>query len=124
MSCSNIPTKVSLRLDKNDNFVSFDFLKLACNCNPSNNNISNYFEGNTLNEIFEISLSKAFVDFKIESEEKEFMFKLEYDALKAAIANYLGIENETVDKDRCQILSIDHDDNGTTVNMVILPPKA
>ncbi|MBU0468891.1 MAG: hypothetical protein KKD07_03050 [Candidatus Omnitrophica bacterium] len=125
MSCSNIPTKVLLKLDKEDRFVSFNFVKLACKCSESpNDKICNYLKGQTLNEIFEISLSKAFDDLNITLEEDEFMFKLELDALKAAIANYLGIDNETVDKERCQILSIYHDDEGTSINMVILPPKA
>lgn len=125
MSCSNIPTKILLRLDKDDQFVSFDFFKLACKCsNSSKENYFNCFKGKTLNEIFEISFSRARENLKIETEEDDFIFKLEHDALKAAIANYLGIENETVDKDRCHLLSINYDSEGTAISMEILPPKA
>ncbi|HBG60218.1 MAG TPA: hypothetical protein DDX37_00020 [Candidatus Omnitrophica bacterium] len=125
MSCSNIPTKVLLKIDKEDKFISFNFVKIACKCSVSPiDKITNFFKGQTLNDIFEISLSKAFDELKIETEEEQFMFKLELDALKAAIANYLGVTNESVDKERCQILSIYHDDDGTSISMIILPPKA
>ena len=43
--------------------------------------------------------------------------------LRAAVGQYLGVENTNIDINRCQITSIDHTDEGTEVALVILPPK-
>ena len=56
-------------------------------------------------------------------EEERFVFYLEWDALRATIAQYLGVDDDEIDKDRCQITSIEHDENGQEIALVILPPK-
>ena len=56
-------------------------------------------------------------------EEAQFILYMELDALKAAVAQYLGIEREGVDVDRCKISSVEHNEEYTDIALVILPPK-
>ena len=48
---------------------------------------------------------------------------MELEALKAAAVQYLGIEREGVDCERCQISSIVQGDGTIDIAVVVLPPK-
>ena len=56
-------------------------------------------------------------------EETRFILYLEWDALRSAIAQYLGIEDKEIDSDRCRISGINYDEKGMEIAMVILPPE-
>ncbi len=57
------------------------------------------------------------------NEEGQFILYLELDALKAAIAQYLGVEYPGVDTQRCKISSVEYGDEFVDIALVILPPK-
>jgi len=48
---------------------------------------------------------------------------MELDALKSAIAQYVGMEREGVDLERCKMSSVEHGDEFIDIALVILPPK-
>ena len=58
-----------------------------------------------------------------EDQEKQFILYLELEALKAGIAQYLGIDHPSLDPERCRITAIEHTDEFIEIALVILPPK-
>ncbi len=59
----------------------------------------------------------------LQDEESQFILYLEWDALRSAIAQYIGVEAEDIDQNRCRITSIEYTENEIEIAEVILPPK-
>lgn len=124
MPCTNSSSQITLKLDGEGKFVSFDFARITCG-RPVNDKTgySRYCIGRTLQEILDISFSQAVTELELIDEEERFILFLEQAALQAAIAQFFGIENKEIDKDRCHIISIEHHTDGTEIALLILPPK-
>jgi len=124
MSCGFIPSKITLRLDSDEKFLSFDFGKIICGLPVSKElNLSNHFLKKTLPEILQTTFVSLVKDFSIENQEDEFLLYVEWDALRSAIGNYLNVNDETIDKERCHVVSVNHDEEGITIEQILLPPK-
>ena len=124
MPCSDSSSSIAIRLDHEEKFISFDFAKITCGREiAAKTGYSTYCVGRTLTEILEIPYSQAALDLKAEDEETRFILYLEWDALRSAIAQYLGFEDTQIDADRCRISGINYDEKGMEIAMVILPPK-
>ena len=124
MPCSDSSSSISLKLDSDERFISFDFAKITCGREiTAKTGYSTYCVGRELTEILKIPYAQAAAELKLQDEEGQFILYLEWDALRSSIAQYLGDETVEYDKNRCQITSIEHTDEGMEVAMVILPPK-
>ena len=124
MPCSDSSSSLVIKLNHEERFVSFEFAKITCGREINGKTgLSTYFVGKTLPEIISTPFSSIIRDLKLTDEESQFIFFMEWDALRAAIAQYLGLEDETIDKDRCQITSIECTSEGTEIAEVVLPPK-
>lgn len=125
MPCSDSSSSIALKLDQNEHFLSFEFAKITCGKEiTANTDYDRYCHGKSLPDILEISFQEAAEQLKTESEEEQFVLYLEWEALRCAIAQYLSIDDDSIDKDRCQIQSISHDDQeGIEIVQVILPPR-
>lgn len=124
MPCSDSSSSICLRLNHEERFIAFDFAKITCSREiAAKTGYSTYCVGRTLAEILDIPYSQAAQDLKARDEETRFILYLEWDALRSAIAEYLGIEGKDIDTERCQISAIDYSEEGIEVAMVILPPK-
>jgi NifU-like protein involved in Fe-S cluster formation len=124
MPCSDSSSSINLRIDNNDRLISFEYLKMTCGQEiTADSGLSHYLAGQDINEILEISFIVVARDLKIVNEEELFILNLELDAVKSAIVHYIGIEHDSIDKDRCQISSINYNDGEIEVAEVILPPK-
>ncbi|OGX41843.1 MAG: hypothetical protein A3G91_00235 [Omnitrophica WOR_2 bacterium RIFCSPLOWO2_12_FULL_50_9] len=124
MPCADSSSSIVLRLDGAERFVAFDFAKITCGKEISaRTEYSSYCRGKGLKEILKIAYAQASADLGIDDDEKRFVLYLEWDALRSAIAHYLGIEDKDVDNDRCRISAISHDEDGSEVAMILLPPK-
>ena len=66
---------------------------------------------------------KVATDLAAKDEETRFILYLEWDALRSGVAQYLGLDDKELDKERCQISAISYDEKGIEVAMTILPPK-
>ena len=123
MPCSDSSSSISLRLDPNERFVSFDFAKITCGREISaGTGYSKYCAGRTLEEIIAIPFTQAVIDLKLAQEEEQYVLYLEWDALRSAIAQYLGIDASDIDPTRCLITSVEQDEEGIEIAEVILPP--
>ena len=124
MPCSDSSSSIALRLDTEERFVSFDFAKITCGREiTGQTGYSKFCVGKALPEILSLTYNQARHELGSKTEEEQFILYLEWDALRSAIAQYLGVEIDGIDKDRCKITSIEHDERGVEIAEVILPPK-
>lgn len=134
MPCSDSSSSIAIRLDHEERFVSFDFAKITCG-RPIGSSVRGeeeisagtgygaYCRGKSLPEIIALSYEQAARDLKNTDEETRFILYLEWDALRSAIAQYLGLDDQALDKERCRISAVTSDEEGMEIAMVILPPK-
>jgi len=124
MPCSESSSSMIIKLDCNERFVNFEYAKITCGREiTGGTGLSDYFTGKTLEDILDIPFSVISKDLDIKEEENQYILYLEWDVLRAGIALYLGIEDEHIDTDRCQITSINHDEEGIEIAEVVMPPK-
>ena len=124
MPCSDSSSSIFFRLDSEERFVKFEFAKITCGREiTSQTGLSEYFAGKNPQDILSTSFETVQSDLPQKEEESQFILYMEWDALRSAIAQYLGIEYNEIDADRCRITSINYDDRGVEVAEVILPPK-
>lgn len=125
MPCNDSSSGLNIRLDLNERLVKFDFAKITCSREiTGNTGYSEYCQGQSLEEILAHDFHSLVGALKIgEDEEKQFILHLEWDALRAGIGQYLGIDHPSIDAERCRITSIEHTDEWIELALVILPPK-
>src|SRR3989338_550492 len=124
MPCSDSSSSIALKFDSDERFVSFDFAKITCGREiTAKTGYSAYCVGRELPEILKLSYAQTVIELKLQDEETQFILYMEWDALRSAIAQYLGDETVEYDKDRCRMIAIEHTDEGIDVAMAILPPK-
>ena len=124
MPCSDTSSSIAIRLDHKERFISFDFAKITCGREiTAKTGYDTYCAGKTLQEIIAFPYEQVARELKGADEETRFILYLEWDALRSAIAQYLGLEDKYLDKERCQISAISYDEFGLEVAMTILPPK-
>ena len=125
MPCSDSSSGLNIRLDLEERLIKFDFAKITCSQEiSSNTGYSKYCAGQTLEEILGHAYHFLICELKLQKdEEKQFILHLEWEALRAGIVQYLGMEREDIDKERCRITSIEYDETGIEIAEVILPPR-
>ncbi len=124
MPCSDSSSSIFIKLDAEERFVTFQFAKITCGREiTAETAFSKYLKGKTLEEILHLPYMQAISDLNLSDDEAKFVLHLEWDALRAAIAQYLGREIEGVDFSRCMITSIEENENGIEIAEVVLPPK-
>ena len=125
MPCSDSSSGLNIRLDLNERIVKFDFAKITCSSEiGGGKSLSQFCAGKSLEEVLELDFRMLVSVLNLnDDEEAQFILYMELDALKAAIAQYLGIEYEAVDVDRCKVSSVEHSEEFTDIALVILPPK-
>jgi len=123
MPCKDSSSSISIHLSPDERFISFDFAKITCGREiTAETGFSRYCVGRTLEEILSLTYPQIRDELALREEEEQFILYLEWDALRAALAQYVGIESDEIDTNRCQITSIDHNDKEIQVALVILPP--
>ena len=125
MPCSDSSSSIAICLDREERLVRFDFAKITCGREISvATDYQKYCSGKTLAEILQFGFSEALQALNLQNdEEKQYVLYLEWDALRSAIAQYLGVDIDGVDRQRCKVTSVTFDENGTEIAEVILPPK-
>jgi len=124
MPCSDSSSSMTIQLDTDEKFKSFQYAKITCGQEiKEGRGLGDYFKGKSITEILNISFDVISKDLNPQTDEDQFVLYLEWDALRSALALYAGIEDDHIDPDRCEITSIEHSDEGIEVAEVILPPK-
>jgi hypothetical protein len=125
MPCSDSSSGLNIRLDLNERLVKFDFAKITCSSEiGGGKSLSNFCAGKSLEEVLDLDFRMLVSALNLHAdEEAQFILYMELDALKSAVAQYLGIEQQGVDAERCRISSIEQGDEFIDIAMVVLPPK-
>ena len=124
MPCNDSSSSIFIKLDPQERFISFEFAKVTCGREITDQTeFCKYLKGKTLDQILEISYLNLLKDLEITDEESKFILYLEFDALRAAIVQYLGEAKEGIDFERCQITSITENETGIEITEIVLPPK-
>ncbi len=125
MPCSDSSSGLNIYLDAQERLVKFNFAKITCSKEiTAHTGYSDYCSGKPLSEILDQSFPQLVSELNLtQDEEKQFVLYLEWEALRAGIGQYLGMEGKDIDKDRCRITSIEYNDNSIEIAQVILPPK-
>ncbi|MCA9401905.1 MAG: hypothetical protein KC713_09770 [Candidatus Omnitrophica bacterium] len=124
MPCSDSSSSLCILLDHDEKFISFEYAKITCGREITADTGYNAFcQGKDLTTILNESLEEVCQKLDCRDEEGQFILYLEWEVLRSAIAQYLGLEHPSIDKDRCRITSIEHTENGVEISQVVLPPK-
>lgn len=124
MPCQDSSSSMSIRLDNHGRLVRFDYAKITCGREiTGDTQYSQHCQGKTLEQILKLSYSDVVRILNVQQEEKQFILYLEWEAVRSAIAHYLGMKDDDIDSERCRISSIEYDNDGVIINEVILPPK-
>lgn len=124
MPCSDSSSSIAIKLDREEKFLSFEYAKITCGQEiTAQTGLSEYLKGKSLLEIIDLAFPQVTKDLNTPKEEAQFILYLEWAALRSAIAQYLGKDDEELDAQRCQIASIDYTHEGIEIAEIILPPK-
>lgn len=125
MPCNDSSSSIAIRLDQSERLVSFEFAKITCGREISaETEYQKFCKGKTLDQILEFRFSELIPALNLTGdEEKQYVLYLEWDALRSAIAQYLGRGSEDIDMERCRITSIVYGPQGIEIAEVVLPPK-
>jgi hypothetical protein len=125
MPCSDSSSGLNLRLDHAERLVNFEFAKITCSSEiGGGKNLSQFCVGKSLEEVLDLDFRMLVSALGLnEDEEAQFILYMELDALKSAVAQYLGVEREGVDCDRCRVSTVEYGDEFIDIALVILPPK-
>ncbi|HBR14043.1 MAG TPA: hypothetical protein DD723_00660 [Candidatus Omnitrophica bacterium] len=124
MPCTDSSSSIILQLDHEEKFVSFNFVKVTCGKEiETDARYGRYCAGKSLGDLLKISFQQAVDDLKIDNEEEQFILYLVWDALRSSLAQYGGFHDPEIDKDRCHIQSVEHNEEGVKITQIILPPQ-
>jgi hypothetical protein len=125
MPCSDSSSGLNIRLDLNERLVKFDFAKITCSSEiGGGKKLSQFCVGKTLEEVLDLDFRMLVSVLNLNAdEEAQFILYMELDALRSAVAQYLGIEYQGIDNERCKISSVEYGDEYIDIALVILPPK-
>jgi len=124
MPCKDSSSSLVIHLDADEKFKSYTYAKITCGQEIKEEaGLNQYFAGRALGDIVQIPFLQISNDLNAKNEESQFVLYLEWDALRCAIALFLGLEDKEIDTERCLITSIEYTDEGTEIAEVILPPK-
>lgn len=125
MPCSDSTSGLNIRLRHDETLEGFKFAKITCSSEINGETgLSAFCSGKSIEEILELDFYMLRSALNLENDdERQFVMYLELDALKAGLAQYLGIEHPSIDTERCLISSIEHTEEFIEIAEVILPPK-
>ncbi len=124
MPCSDSSSSIAITISHDERFIAFDFAKITCGREiTAETGYKKYCVGRELQEIIQLPFTQALTDLDLKDEEGQYVLYLEWDALRSALAQYLGIHDDQIDANRCLITSIEHTEQTIEIAEVIFPPK-
>ncbi len=121
MVCPKIPTKIQITLDPKNQLLSFCLQRSQ---QHSDHALQDYFKNKNIAEIIHSDYRSLARALNVTGEEEQFFLYMEWDALRCALAKYIGMEDPSIDSDRCFIEEVLHADTGSKISLIILPPQS
>ena len=114
---------VKIKLDLEERLLDFDFSKITCSKEiGGGTGYMEYCSGKSAEEILAFHFSDLTRILELDDPDDQFFLYLEWDALRTALCQYLGNE-EDVDRQRYQLVSIAHEQDFVEISQVIHPEQ-
>jgi hypothetical protein len=123
MPCKDTTALMTVRVDHQDVLVGYDYAKISCDkAIGKGQSFHQYCGGKPILQILEWEFSQILQDLQLPDEESEnqFLVYLEWSALRSALIQYLGREDD-VDTEHFEVASVDYSDEGVEITQVIRP---
>ncbi|MDH3257478.1 MAG: hypothetical protein OEM27_07655 [Nitrospinota bacterium] len=123
MPCKDTTALMTVRVDHNDLLIGYDYAKISCDkAIGSGLSFHQYCEGQPIQQILDWEFSKILQDLQLPEEdtENQFLVYLEWSALRSALIQYLG-GNEDVDTGHFEVASVEYNDQEVQIVQVIRP---
>jgi len=122
MPCKDTTSRIQVSVGDDDRLLGFQFHKLTCSKEiAGGTGYEALVRQKTLDDILTLSFEEVLKPLKLKDMEDQFFLFLEWDALKIALLEFMGIDHDN-DRERYKILSIDYLEDVTTINMNIGAP--
>lgn len=123
MPCKDSSSRVTVKLDTDERLLEFDFSKITCNKEiGGGSGYMEYCSGKHMQEILADDFNDLARTLGLEDAEDQFFLYLEWDALRTAMFQYLG-SDEDIDRERYQLSSVTHEMNHIEICQVIRPNR-
>lgn len=123
MPCKDTTALMTVRVDHDDILLNYDYAKISCDKTIGNGqSFQQYCGGKSIEQILEWEFSQIlqYLQLSDEDSESQFLVYLEWSALRSALIQYLGREDD-VDTEHFEMASVEHDDQGVEITQVIRP---
>ncbi len=121
MPCKDTKSVITVRLDSCERLINFNFNKDTCGKVIGDGTGYNAIcIGMKAEDILNNEFSEIVERLEAEGSEEQFLLYLEWDALRSAIAQYLG-KDDGADTKKRQIASIIHDGENVEISQIIQP---
>ncbi len=123
MPCKDTTALMTVRVDHRDYLIGYDYAKISCDkAIGSGQSFHQYCEGTPIRQILEWEFSQILQDLQLREEdtENQFLVFLEWSALRSALIQYLGREDD-VDTEHFEVASVEYDDQEVQIIQVIRP---
>ena len=123
MPCKDTTALMTVRVDHDDCLINYDYAKISCDKSiGKGQSFQKYCEGKSIQQILDWEFFQILEDLQLSDEESEsqFLVYLEWSALRSALIQYLGAEDD-VDTEHFEVASIEHTDQKVEIIQVIRP---
>jgi len=123
MPCKDTTALMTVRVNHDDCLINYDFAKISCDKSIGNGqSFHQYCEGKPIQQILEWEFSNILEDLHLKENdtESQFLVYMEWSALRSALIQYLGREDD-VDTEQFEVASIEHTDQEVEITQVIHP---
>ncbi len=123
MPCKDTTALMTVRVDHQDFLIGYGYAKISCDKTIGNGQrFHQYCEGKPIQHILEWEFFQILQDLQLPEEESEnqFLVYLEWSALRSALIQYLGREDD-VDTKHFEVASVEYNDQGVEIIQVIRP---
>lgn len=122
MPCKDSSSQMTLTLDGDERLIDYAFGKITCGRIIGGE--ARYLEmcrGKSAEEILRIGFAEVVEHLGIAEGEEQFFLFLEWDAVRSGLSHYVG--GGDADSERCQVASVDYDEDRVVIRLIIKPPK-
>ena len=123
MPCKDTTALMTVRVDHSDFLINYDYAKISCAKAIGNGqSFQQYCEGKPIQQILEWEFFQILQDLQLPEEESEnqFLVYLEWSALRSALIQYLGRDDD-VDTEHFEVASVEYDEQEVQIIQVIRP---
>ncbi len=123
MPCKDTTALMTVRVNHNDFLIDYDYAKLTCDKAIGNDqSFHQYCEGKPIQQILEWEFFRILQDLQLPEEESEsqFLVYLEWSALRSALIQYLGRDDD-VDTEHFEVASVEYNYQEVQIIQVIRP---